>query len=80
MTTATLETYPPRYDIWMLHEDRGFSVEDSTLRGNGRKDPWNRSLDHVKFKEHRDRDNDITHWTGTTTVAGDRVNLTIWND
>jgi len=80
MRPETLLKYPQRYDVWMFHEkDRSFSAEASTLDGNGRKDPWNRELPD-NFVAHRDRDNDITHWTGHTTVAGDRVSLTIWND
>ena len=70
---------PRRYDIWMRHEDNSFSVEDSTLDANGRKDPWSRELPS-NFRAHRDRDNDITHWTGSTTIAGKVVRLTIWND
>lgn len=80
MTTATLQKYPQRNDAWMLHDDGGFSAEASTLDANGNKDPWNRPLTVQNSKEHRDADNDITHWTGTTTVAGDPVKLTIWND
>lgn len=89
-TTATetnaerlVKRYPIRNDVWMFHKDDGtFSVEDSTLAGQpgrGRLDPWNREMPSG-MTAHRDRENDITHWTGVTTIKGEPIHLTVWND
>ena len=67
-------------DIWMKHDDGTYSVEDSTLHANGTLDPWNRPFTPLNMKELRDRDNDVTHWTAETTIAGATIKLTIWND
>lgn len=81
MTIAQLiEKYPVRNEIWMAHDDGSFSAEDSTLSGNNaRTDPWNRPLPST-YQTNKNREHEITHWTFKTTVAGQSITLTIWND
>lgn len=69
-----------RNQSWCKHEDGTFSAEASDLDCNGNTDPWNRPLNLLNKKEHRDADRDVIHWTGTTTIAGVPVKLIIWND
>lgn len=81
MKSETLQKYPQRNQAWSFHsEDNSFTIEESTLQGNGTKDPWNRPLNLLGKTLHKNDEGDTTHWTGYTTVAGDRVDLTIWND
>ena len=77
-----LERYPQRQEAWGYdRESNSFSIEASTLSAIDGKDPWNRPLSKTHpMAEFRDNEQEITHWKTMTTVAGERVDLTIFND
>lgn len=62
--------------------DKGYCVEASTLTGNNKHQMQYDDCPCEKYKfktaqPHRDRENEITHWTVITPCCGE---LTIFND
>ena len=81
--TELVERYPVRnvrwHGHWDIREGVSFTLEASDHIGVCITDPWNRRLP-TNAVVNRDPEGDITHWDYTTSVAGNPVKLTIFND
>jgi hypothetical protein len=74
-----VKRYHVRNHNWHLDAESGFVAEASML-GDRWLDPWGRPLIVHNMKPMKDREGETTHWTGFTTVKGEKVRLTIFND
>lgn len=80
-----LAKYPAKNPAWNLFEPESkFTIEDSTLAGNGNLDPWNRQMpvrsSWQAFYHGQGEDRELGGWNVTTTVEGVSITLTIFND
>ena len=67
-----------RNQVWTQSEE-WYVTEDSSWQGNGRKDPWGRSMAHCGLQRHRNSEGEVTHWTTFTTINGRVIPLRIFN-
>jgi len=76
-----LKKYSQKNKAWYYDKKSQTFTADASDLGRGTwKDPWNRSIRDSWISPIRDREGDIQKWTGHTTVKGEKINLTIFND
>ena len=76
-----LMSTPATNSVWSVNGDKNMMIaEMSDLSHGGTLDPWGQPLNRTRFHAERDREGEVTHWTGTTSINGQVVQLMIFND
>lgn len=77
--TEAFRRYPIKNPRWNRHEN-SFSTFASDHKNIHMTDPWNRDIFTGNVAVNRDPEGDVTDWVYRTTVAGNMVELTVFND
>ena len=80
-----LKQFPIRNKVWSFNGDSTFVTEASNLKGN-ESDPWGRTIRHMDKRSlateegQKFLNGELDYWYTTTSVAGVKFTLKIFND
>jgi hypothetical protein len=72
--------FPIRNDKWHFDNATGKFIAERSELGISMLDPWSRPIPTDALHPQRDQEGEVWGWLGSTTIEGEMVSLTIFND